>query len=83
MKKSSAKPLGEMGFQEANDRVEEVDYSESEDSAEEVQNPLSRTVLEEIGKFEDSFKDITKQYRIIDRIGEGACGVHQPVLALH
>ena len=65
-----------MGFEDTDRVEEEVEYSESDDSSDEAQKPLSRAVLDEITKFEDSFKDITKQYRIIDRIGEGGCRVH-------
>jgi len=39
------------------------------DSDEEVED----AVAEDIARFEDSFKGITKRYRLINRIGEGLC----------
>lgn len=49
------------------------------DSDEEIED----AVAEDIARFEDSFKGITKRYRLINRIGEGvcmwlACVLHMP-----
>lgn len=34
--------------------------------------PIDKSVLEDMAKFEDSFKGITQRFRLINRIGEGA-----------
>ena len=45
--------------------------SDTSDASEDNHRVVPRTVLEDIAKFEKSFPDIMKQYRLIDRIGEG------------
>ena len=49
---------------------EDHDSADSDDSDED-RKPISGPTLNEIAKFEDSFSEVTRQYRIIDRIGEG------------
>lgn len=52
---------------ESRDPLEESGCTRTDDSDEEVED----TVLEDIARFEESFKGITKRYRLINRIGEG------------
>ena len=48
------------------------DGSETSDEDSEIHHkPVPRSVREDIAKFEESFNDLAKQYRLIDRIGEG------------
>lgn len=48
-----------------------VDEQISDDSSETHHTLVPRSVLDDIARFEESFNDLTKQYRLIDRIGEG------------
>lgn len=48
------------------DGSDTTDVSEDERSA-----AVPRSVKEDIAKFEDSFRELTKRYRLINRIGEG------------
>jgi len=48
--------------------LEESGCTRSDDSGEEVEE----SVADDMARFEDSFKDITKRYRLINRIGEGS-----------
>lgn len=50
---------------------EESDISDTSEGPEQLHKTVTRSVLEEIAKFEESFKDFAKRYRLIDRIGEG------------
>ena len=59
-------------YVERNELATELEESEAEDSSDEESKPLSRATRDEIEKFEDSFKGITQQYRVVDRIGEGS-----------
>jgi cell division control protein 7 len=43
--------------------------SDDEDAAEEEE--IDELVLEDMQKFEESFRGITKRYRLLNRIGEG------------
>lgn len=50
------------------------DGSEASDGSEssvESRRPIDKSVLEDMAKFEDSFKGITQRFRLINRIGEG------------
>ena len=49
-----------------------VDEEISDDSSETHHKVVPRSVLDDIARFEESFKDLAKQYRLIDRIGEGS-----------
>ena len=77
--------------------VQEVNYVEEEDELEEEEDEdagsdtsamseenhrsIPQHVLDDMAKFEASFKDLAKQYRLIDRIGEGSFGhVKPPVI---
>ena len=53
------------------DPARELASSDSDSSSGEDSKRLSRTVQDEISRFEESFKDITRRFRIVDRIGEG------------
>ena len=50
---------------------EETIGSDTSNSAEDDETGISPSVLDDIAKFQSSFQDIARQYRIIDRIGEG------------
>ena len=52
---------------ESKDPLEESGGTHSEESDDEI----DESVAEDIQKFEDSFKGITRRYRLINRIGEG------------
>ena len=41
------------------------------ESSMESHRPIDKSVLEDMAKFEDSFKGITQRFRLINRIGEG------------
>jgi cell division control protein 7 len=56
--------------QEMEDNLDEHETDRPSDS-EDDSSDISPVVAEDIAKFEESFKDITKKYRLIDRIGEG------------
>ena len=61
---------------EVEEELETNDQESDEDATSDVQperrpKPISRSVREDIARFEESFKDLAKQYRLIDRIGEG------------
>ena len=43
----------------------------SDDDSDIDHKPIPRSVAEDIAMFEESFRDISKRYRLIDRIGEG------------
>ena len=45
--------------------------SDATDDQEVPQTSVSRSVADDIAKFEASFRDLSKRYRLIDRIGEG------------
>ena len=54
--------------------LDEEDSDEDETSDDESERqiqPVPRSVREDIVKFEEAFKDLGRQYRLIDRIGEG------------
>ena len=55
---------------ESDDQESDV-ASDVTNSSEEEEREISELVLEDMEKFEESFKGITKQYRLINRIGEG------------
>ena len=50
---------------------ESDDSVASDDESDIDHKPIPRSVREDIVKFEESFRDIAKRYRLIDRIGEG------------
>ena len=52
---------------ESRDPLEESGCTRTDDSDEDVED----TVLEDMMRFEESFKGITTRYRLINRIGEG------------
>jgi len=52
---------------ESRDPLEESGCTRTDDSEEEIED----TVAEDMARFEESFKGITKRYRLINRIGEG------------
>ncbi|KAI9654974.1 MAG: hypothetical protein M1821_005727 [Bathelium mastoideum] len=52
---------------ESKDPLEESGCTHTDESDDEIDD----SIAEEIQKFEDSFKGITRRYRIINRIGEG------------
>lgn len=49
-------------------------------AASEDEEEVDGSVLEDMQKFEESFKGITKRYRLINRIGEGTQLRHSPAL---
>ncbi|KAF2835052.1 kinase-like protein [Patellaria atrata CBS 101060] len=51
--------------------LEESGYTRTNDSEEEEEEDVEDSVLEDIARFQDSFKGINKRYRLINRIGEG------------
>ena len=55
------------------DEVSENSGTESEgsESSIESQETVEKAVMEDMAKFEDTFKGITKRFRLINRIGEG------------
>ncbi len=57
--------------QDEEDVPEDYDDSESEDEADE-------SVIEDMRKLEESFRGISRKYRLINRIGEGETGSTQP-----
>ena len=63
--------VGDPGLAEDQKAMNEEAYSEVDESSDEERKPVLRSVLDEIARFEKSFQDITRQYRIIDKIGEG------------
>ena len=65
-RQTSFEPIG----RRANGHDDGYSSDTSEDS---IGDPSSieKSVLEDMIKFEDSFKGITKRFRLIDRIGEG------------
>lgn len=54
-------------MEESRDPLTESGCTRSEESEEEIED----SVLEDMEQFEQSFKGITKMYRLINRIGEG------------
>lgn len=50
---------------------DDTEASDASDKFEGNRRKVSRGVREDIAKFEESFKEVAKQYRLIDRIGEG------------
>lgn len=52
------------------DSQAEDSMSDGSESSTSDDEPSSQ-VLEDMAKFEESFKDLAQQYRLIDRIGEG------------
>ncbi|TKX26081.1 serine/threonine-protein kinase-6 [Elsinoe australis] len=57
----------EDAMDESKDPMEESGCTRSDDSEEEIED----AVLEDIQNFEQTFRDINKRYRLINRIGEG------------
>lgn len=57
----------EDAMDESRGPLEESGCTHSDDSEEEVET----SVAEDIQRFEQSFHNITKRYRLINRIGEG------------
>lgn len=53
------------------DAAEQSLDSDATDDQEVPETSISRSVADDIAKFEASFKDLSKRYRLIDRIGEG------------
>lgn len=53
------------GMDESRGPLEESGCTRSDDSEEEVED------AEDIARFEESFRNINKRYRLINRIGEG------------
>lgn len=51
--------------------VEQSIASDATDDQEMPETSISRSVADDIAKFEASFKVLSKRYRLIDRIGEG------------
>lgn len=51
---------------------DESEGSNGSESSVESRRPIDKSVLEDMAKFEDSFKGITQRFRLINRIGEGA-----------
>jgi hypothetical protein len=49
----------------------ESDASDTTELSEDSQKVVPSSVLEDIRKFETTFKDLTMRYRIMNRIGEG------------
>ena len=50
----------------------ESELSDDSDISQEKHRKISPNVLEDMVKFEESFKGITQRFRLINRIGEGA-----------
>ena len=68
-----AEPYDE-ATEDATDNMEESRGPLEESGAtisDDEQEPVEETVLDDIERFEASFKNITKRYRLINRIGEG------------
>lgn len=71
------------GVQIYEDEEQAVEMDESRDPLEESggtrddsdQEELDESVAEDIANFERSFKDITKRFRLINRIGEGELSI--------
>ena len=57
----------EDAMDESRDPLEESGCPHSDDSDDEIEE----TVAEDIRRFEQTFQDINKRYRLINRIGEG------------
>lgn len=57
-----------MNMDESQDPLEESGCTRDDSSEEEE---VEESVAEDIARFESSFRDITKRYRLINRIGEG------------
>ena len=57
----------EMVLEEGESDEEET----SDDESEKQHQSIPRSVREDIAGFEESFKDLSRRYRLIDRIGEG------------
>ena len=45
--------------------------SDSSESSSRSRQPVDKSVMEDMAKFEESFKGITQRFRLINRIGEG------------
>jgi cell division control protein 7 len=58
---------------ESQDPLEESGCTRSvfSDDEERVEEEIDELVLEDMQKFEESFRGITKRYRLLNRIGEG------------
>ena len=63
--------MSETELHEGANSAEAMDYEETDGSSDDEQKPISRTVQDEISRFEDSFKELRRKYRVVDRIGEG------------
>ena len=65
---------GEIDEIDEDDPIEnEDDYSSGDsDDSEDQRKALDPMIQEDISRFEESFKGITKRYKVLSRIGEGA-----------
>ena len=62
------------GFEDVNARRKEVEQLENEDSSDNSDDSIGEvdeSVAEDMQKLEDTFRGISKRFRLINRIGEG------------
>lgn len=64
---------GHASSTDIDEAIEELEPggSDSSDSDASDESDVSPGVMDDISRFEESFKGITKKYKILDRIGEG------------
>ena len=66
-----ARRVAEEDQEEEEGSEDDTEASNASDESEGNYRKVLRGVREDMAKFEDSFRDVAKQYRLIDRIGEG------------
>lgn len=65
------------GFDDVNTKtevMEQPDYEDSSDDSDDSIGSVQESVAEDMLKLEATFKGISKRFRLINRIGEGAIG---------